>query len=124
MRYWINTASRDHQQSGVEGKETRLKRLAKGDRIVFYAPRRDKKFTAIGEVVDEAPLESDGGFRRQVTFLPAEEAPIQPLIADLEFIRDKQRWGFPFRRGMFEIGEADFKTIARAMRTLEACMET
>ena len=49
MRYWVNTVSRDHVQHGVDGgftqaghgKATGLKRMAKGDRIVFYclAPR-------------------------------------------------------------------------------------
>jgi hypothetical protein len=55
MRYWINTVSRDHVQTGVEGgftqadhgKRTRLKRLERGDRIVFYSPRAEKKFTGL-----------------------------------------------------------------------------
>ena len=127
MRYWINTVSRDHVQAGVgggftqadHGKQTRLKRLEKGDRIVFYSPRTDKKFTAIGEVVDDSPYEAETGWRRKVKFQEARDAPIQPLIEQLEFIRDKKSWGFPFRRGFFEIGEADFHTIARAMGTLE-----
>ena len=127
MRYWINTVSRDHVQTGIEGgftqadhgKETRLRRLAKGDRIVFYSPRTDKKFTAIGEVVDETPYEAETGWRRRMNFLASSEAPIQPLIEQLEFIHDKKSWGFPFRRGFFEIAESDFNTIARAMGTLE-----
>ena len=47
MRYWINTASRDHVKGGVaggftqvdHGKDTRLKRMSKGDGIIFYSPR-------------------------------------------------------------------------------------
>ena len=42
MRYWVNTVSRDHVQRGAagftqagHGKDTRLKRLSKGDRIVI-----------------------------------------------------------------------------------------
>jgi hypothetical protein len=139
MRYWINTISRSHVLIGREGgftqadhgKQTRLKRLAKGDRIVFYSPRTEmqageplQKFTAIGEVVDEVPYQVEmtpdfQPWRRQVRFLDADEAPIQPLIEQLEFISNKKSWGFPFRRGLFEIGEADFKAIARAMGTLE-----
>jgi hypothetical protein len=127
MHYWINTVSRDHVQTGVEGgftqadhgKQSRLKRLGKGDRIVFYSPRTERKFTAIGEVTDDSPYEAATGWRRRMRFFAAEDAPIQPLIEQLEFITNKKIWGFPFRRGLFEIGEADFTAIARAMRTLE-----
>jgi len=134
-RYWINTVSRDHLLNGVEGGFTQvqhgsrsgLRRLAKGDLIVFYSPRTAfeggdplQAFTALAEVSDEAPYQmvmtrDFRPWRRNVRFLPAGEAPIAPLIEPLEFIRDKRRWGFPFRRGLFEIGEADFGRIADAM---------
>jgi predicted RNA-binding protein len=52
-----------------------------------------------------------------VSFRSAGEAAIQPLIEQLEFIRNKKSWGFTFRRGFFEIGEADFKTIEQAMQS-------
>ena len=123
MRYWINTVSRSHVQTGIEGgftqtehgKESRLKRFAKGDQIIFYSPRTDQKFTAIGEVIDEVSYQEETGWRRRMRFATAQEAAIQPLIEQLEFIRNKKSWGFPFRRGMFEIGESDFKIIATAM---------
>ena len=135
MRYWVNTVSRAHVQSGVaggftqadHGSNTRLKRLSKGDGIVFYSPRAEmragekvRRFTAIGEIVDEAPYQVEivpefRPWRRSVKFLPAVEAPIEPLIELLEFIRNKKSWGFIFRRGLFEIGESDFRTIERAM---------
>jgi EVE domain-containing protein len=135
MRYWVNTISRAHVQNGVaggftqadHGKDSRLKRLSKGDAIVFYSPRADmragetvQRFTAIGEIDDDAPYQVEMSpefhpWRRRVKFLPSAEAPIQPLIENLEFIPNKKSWGFPFRRGLFEIKETDFKTIARAM---------
>jgi hypothetical protein len=31
---------------------------------------------------------------------------------------DKRRWGFVFRRGLFQIGEADFRRIAAAMHAV------
>ena len=137
MRYWVNTVSRSHVQNGVaggftqadQGKDTRLKRLSKGDGIVFYSPRTDMRagqavqsFTAIGEVTDEAPYQVEmtpefHPWRRRVTFLPAAEARIRPLIDGLDFIRNKKSWGVVFRRGFFEIGEADFQAIAQAMKT-------
>ena len=132
MRYWINTISRNHVQAGAaggfteadHGRETRLKRLAKGDAIVFYSPRTDikagervQRFTGIARIVDdELWRESEQSpWRRRAEFAPAAEAPVAPLIEDLEFIRNKKSWGVVFRRGFFEIGENDFRTIAMAM---------
>jgi EVE domain len=134
-RYWVNTVSRDHVQKGVSGgftqadhgKDTRLKRMSRGDHIVFYSPRSEfgggerlQRFTALGEIADDAPyqVEMTADFhpwRRQVKFARAEEVPIQPLIESLEFIRNKKSWGFVFRRGFFEIGEDDFQKIETAM---------
>jgi hypothetical protein len=135
MRYFINTISRAHVQKGIEGGFTqadhgddkRLKRIAKGDAIVFYSPRTDfpdgeklQLFTAIGDVLDEAPYEVEmtpdfKPWRRRLAFRECREAPVQPLIEHLSFIPDKKRWGFPFRRGLFEINQSDFETIAQAM---------
>ena len=65
--YWINTVSREHVLTGVEGgftqvdhgKATTLKKLSKDDLIVFYSPRTHfrggeplQKFTAIGRITD------------------------------------------------------------------------
>lgn len=47
--------------------------------------------------------------------LPATEVDIAPLIPALTFLPDKRRWGFPFRRGHFEIPAADMTRIAAAM---------
>jgi hypothetical protein len=55
-------------------------------------------------------------WRRRVTFRACEQAPIKPLIEALEFIKDKRQWGFPFRRGLFEISGVDFHRIAQAMK--------
>ncbi|GAC1429541.1 MAG: EVE domain-containing protein [Thermoanaerobaculia bacterium] len=135
MRYWVNTVSRAHVRNGVaggftqtdHGKDTRLKRLTKGDGIVFYSPRTEMKagdavqsFTAIGEIDDDAPFQVEMTpdflpWRRRVKFLASSEAPIRPLIETLEFIRNKKSWGVVFRRGFFEIGESDFRAIAQAM---------
>ena len=135
MRYWINTVSLDHVQRGAEGGfmqadhggEARLKRLAKGDRIVFYSPRTEfqagrsvQRFTAIAEVLDDEPWQAEvspesGPWRRKVRFLAGRDTPVQPLIESLGFIRNKTSWGVVFRRGLFAIDEPDFATIARAM---------
>lgn len=134
MRCWVSTVSRAHVLEGIAGGftqsdhgDSRLKRLSKGDGIIFYSPRAElrageavQSFTAIGEIADDGPYQVEISpefrpWRRRVSFRPSGEAPIRPLIAELEFIRDKKQWGFPFRRGFFEIGPADFERIERAM---------
>jgi hypothetical protein len=136
MRYWVNTVSNDHVQAGIAGGFTQadhgragtLRRLSTGDLIAFYSPRTRlgggeplQRFTALARVLDAAPYRVQmtptfHPWRRRVEFLPCVEAPIRPLIGELGFIRDKRRWGFPFRRGLFEIGESDFRLIARVMQ--------
>jgi len=135
MSFWINTVSRDHVLIGMEGgftqanhgKRRALARLKRGDLIAFYSPRTDhpdgetlQTFTAIARVVDDEPHQAGmrpdfHPWRRLVEQIQADEAPIRPLIEDLSFLPDKQRWGFPFRRGLFGIGEEDFQRIADAM---------
>ena len=134
--YWINTISREHVQRGVaggftqanHGRPTTLRKLARGDLVVFYSPRESypdgaplQRFTAIGRVIDDAPYQVEmtpdfHPWRRRMAFLPCAEAPIQDLIGSLAFIPDPKRWGFPFRRGLFPIGEDDFRRIAGAMK--------
>jgi EVE domain len=134
-RYWINTVSRDHVLVGVSGgftqanhgKATGVRRLARGDLVAFYSPRMSypdgeplQYFTAIGRVIDDSPYQADMSpdfhpWRRQMQFAECREAPIRDLIGDLAFIKDKTRWGMPFRRGLFEIDVEDFARIADAM---------
>lgn len=135
MKYWINTVSRIHVMRGVEGgftqanhgKPQALKRLKAGDWIVFYSPKKEfegkeplQAFTAIGEVADNElyQVEMTPGFvpwRRKVDFKKCQEIQIYPLIDELSFIKNKSKWGYMFRFGMFEIPEDDFKLITQAM---------
>lgn len=136
VRYYVNTVSGDHLQRGIAGGFTQanhgrisgLKGLRRGDIIVFYSPKTAfeggeplQSFTALGRVADDEPYQAEMSptfhpWRRRVDFLASEVAPIRPLIATLDFIGDKQHWGMPFRRGLFEIPERDFERIAKAMR--------
>ncbi len=134
-RYFVNTVSRDHLQRGIvggftqanHGRPTGLKLLKRGDLIVFYSPKTAfeggeplQAFTALGRVADDAPYRAEMSpsfrpWRRKLEFLPSEEAPIRPLIEELNFLTDKAHWGMLFRRGLFEIPERDFEVIAKAM---------
>jgi len=134
-RCWINTVSRSHVLLGREGgftqadhgRDTRLKRLRKGDLLAFYSPRTDfrggeplQAFTALGRIADEVPYQvemtpSFHPWRRRVTFFESREAPIRPLLDELSFIPDAKSWGMVFRRGLFEVPREDFERIAAAM---------
>lgn len=135
MKYWINTTSQDHVRLGIaggftqanHGKPRLLKRLKAGDYIIFYSPKKSyedgeplQAFTAIGQVKDDKLYQVEMApdfvpWRRDIMFYDCQETPIKPLIGDLHFIKDKTHWGYMFRFGMFEILEADFKLIHRAM---------
>ncbi len=135
MKYWINTVSKDHIQRGLEGGFTQanhgspynLKRMNYGDLIVFYSPKTNFKdgrplqhFTALGKCIDSKPYQVEMSpdfhpWRRDIEFIRCKETPIKALIYDLNFIKDKQKWGFAFRRGMFEITKDDFIKIAHVM---------
>lgn len=134
-RFWIGVASRDHVQTGVQGgfcqlchgKVSAVNRLSPGDWIAYYSPRTQMRggdpvqaFTAIGMINSGAPyyVEMAEGFvpaRRDVAFLPAQDAKIRPLVDDLAFIRSKKNWAYQFRFGLLRIEEPDFLRIASAM---------
>lgn len=138
-RYWIGVASHEHVQRAVEGdfvqvchgKIGTLKYMSKGDWLIYYSPtyqfgREDacRCFTAIGTIDQGEPytFQLSKNFipwRRNVTFMKAKEVPIKPLLEDLSFIKDKKRWGFPFRRGSFEIVHSDFMLIAKNMGVIK-----
>ena len=137
-RYWIGVASKEHVQRGViggfaqicHGKVGPLNRMEEGDWIVYYSPTIKfghkepcQSFTAIGKIKDGNPYsfainEDFIPWRRDVSFVKSREMPIQTLLDELSFIKDKQKWGFPFRRGCFEISQEDFQVISRAMGVL------
>jgi DNA-binding MarR family transcriptional regulator/predicted RNA-binding protein len=133
--YWVSTISRDHVQLSVEGgftqaghgKASGLKRLKADDWLIYYSPKTSlqdgelvQAFTAIGRVVDEElyQVEQAPGFtpwRRNIEFVRSTEAPIRPLIDQLSFIKNKHRWGYIFRTGLFNIPQEDFAVISHAM---------
>ena len=135
VNYWINTVSRDHVKRGVaggftqanHGKPNLLRRMARGDWLVFYSPKTHypegeplQAFTAIGQVSDDEPYQAEMAtdfhpWRRNVEFLACTETPIRPLLDDLDFVEDKSRWGYRFRFGVFKIDEHDFAVIRSAM---------
>lgn len=135
-KYWIGVASYEHVQKGIKGgfaqvchgKIGTLKYMSEGDWLIYYSPTYSfggkdpcRSFTAIGTVDPGEPYifkmsEDFIPWRRNVTFLKSQITPIEPLLEKITFIKDKKKWGFPFKRGSFEICIEDFELIAKSMR--------
>jgi hypothetical protein len=133
--YWIGVTSSDHVAHAVaggfvqlnHGKAGPLERMRVDDGFVYYSPRTAypdgdavQAFTALGRVTGAAIFQADLGggflpFRRNVAFLPANPAPIKPLLDALTFVRSKTHWGAAFRFGFLRVPEHDFARIAAAM---------
>ena len=135
MKYWVGVVSKEHVMRGVHqgnaqirhGKRSGLVRMKAGDGFVYYSPKESfdgntplQAFTAIGRIADDEIWQADeGGFkpwRRRAAYAKSTDAAIHPLLDKLEFTAGKTSWGYLFRYGLFEIDEADFKTIAKAMQ--------
>ena len=135
-QYWVIVASRDHALHGVElgivqanhGKAGPLRRMQPGDGLALYAPKQVygqpapcQCFVALGEV-SEGPVYQEEvsadfqPFRRRAHYEPVTEAPIQPLLGQLEFSAGNPHWGMVLRRGCFAISAADFARIRAALR--------
>lgn len=133
--HWLGVVSRAHVLLGVKGsfmqlnhgKQAPLQKLRAGDLLVVYSPRTDypdgeplQAFTAIGTIVSGEVYQVEMApdfkpYRIDVQFSPCNEAPIQPLIEQLSFIKSKTHWGAAFRFGQLKIPAADFALIAEAM---------
>jgi predicted RNA-binding protein len=133
-RYWIIVASQEHVMLGVaggfaqagHGKRTGLARMHAGDRIIYYSPKIAygadvplHAFTAMGEVLDDEIAQAEMSpdfkpFRRNVKYRQTGVVKIEPLINDLQFIRNKKSWGYAFRFGLLEIQQQDFERIGQA----------
>ena len=133
--YWIGVVAKDHAVLGVaggfaqvnHGKAGPLERMQAGDGFALYSPRTQhpegsplQAFTALGRVRDGNIWQTEVAdgfrpFRRAIDYLPAQEAPIKPLVPELTFIRSKVHWGAPFRYGFLRVPEDDFARIAAAM---------
>ena len=132
---WIAVASAAHARRGRDGgfmqvchgKLAPIRRVQPGDRIAYYAPTvtmggKDtcQCFVSIGLVQAGHPYPFDmgGGFvpnRRDVAYVASQEASILPLLDAFEFVENRQRWGYKFRFGLFDISDHDMLLIAEAM---------
>ncbi len=136
--YWVGVASREHVRAAVEGafcqlshgKQGPVRKLKRGDHLVFYSPRERlgggkpvQAFTALGQILDDAPFQvrQDNAvhpFRRKVHYLDVKEASIHSLLEELSFTQGRSSWGMAFRRGTFKISQQDFDKTERAIKGL------
>ncbi len=134
-KYWIVVASKDQVEQGVAngfvqaglGHVEPLTRMKAGDKVLFYSSKlaynseeKYQCFTAVGEIADNRIVQANAGngfkpFRRRAFFKRCREVSIMPLISELSFIKNKAKWGMPFRFGTLEIPERDFLLISKQM---------
>ena len=132
---WVAVASAEHvalgRAQGImqvgHGTGAPLKRLHTSDRVAYYSPVRVfgtkgvcQAFTAVGVVRDERVYQGDMGggfhpFRKDVDWLPSQEADIRPLLQALSFTQGKANWGCAFRFGLLKVTAADMDVIMQAM---------
>lgn len=142
-KFWIGVACREHVENGVKlgisqfchGKSTPAKRLSRGDFVIYYSSKVTmegkepyQKFTAIGEVIDDAPYQVDMGggfkpFRRNIRYFDAKHTDIKLLVPLLPFIKNKNSWGYVFRYGFLEIDQASFEIIVNGMLNFNPLLE-
>ncbi|MES2282540.1 MAG: EVE domain-containing protein [Pseudomonadota bacterium] len=142
---WIAVASAEHARLGRHsipgfmqvnhGKLAPLKRIQPGDLVAYYSPSvvrgvKDafQSFVSIGVVQPGQPYTGDMGngfvpYRRDVAYVQSKEASILPLLDDLEFVEDRQRWGYKFRFGLFQVSDHDMRLIARVMQADPALLQ-
>ena len=134
---WVVVASAEHARFGRDaafgymqaghGKLGPLKRVSPGDMLAYYSPSsvygvKDElqSFVSIGIVQTGEPYAFDVGkgfvpHRRDVSYLPATETSILPLLDQFDFIENRQRWGHKFRFGLFDINDRDMRIVSQAM---------
>jgi predicted RNA-binding protein len=135
--YWLIVASRNHVFAGIQegftqashGRSSPLEKMNVGDWIAYYSPKRIygdtkpyQKFVAIAKVTGENVFQvklSDTfkPYRREVQYLhDVHETDIKPLLPQLDFIKNKSRWGIFLRNGFRSVSRDDFVLICSEMR--------
>lgn len=135
MRYFLIVASKDHVAKGVEGcfaqaghgKKSSLAKMSQGDWVIYYSGKETleggkpyQKFTAIGQVTDDEPYQvivsnNFQPWRRDIDFYKVEDLEIRPLLDNLQFITNREKWGLHLMSGFVEIKKPDFELIAGKM---------
>ena len=142
-KFWIGVACKEHVDNAVKlgicqfchGKSAPAKRLSRGDFVLYYCSKVTmegaelyQKFTAIGEVIDDLTYQVDMGdgfkpYRRTINYFDGKHIDIKPLVPLLNFIKNKNSWGYVFRFGFLEIDQESFEIIAHGMLGFNPLLE-
>lgn len=133
MTGWLGVVSHAHVLGGradgiaqlCHGKAQPLRRMHRGDWIVYYSPTEElggeplRSFTAIGQILDDEVFSCDTGggfipFRRRVRYADAHEVPLEAIRGRLELCASPS-WGVMLRRGHLPLAPRDLELIAAAM---------
>lgn len=134
-RHWLGVACATHVRRGraqgfmqlCHGRSSPLRRLNPGDGIVYYSPTTEmgvpdgyRHLTAVGRVGAGDPYRVSMApgfepFRRDVSWRPAEEVPIAPLLSSLSFSAGNRNWGYLLRRGLVPLTQEDYALVCEAM---------
>ena len=133
MAFWIGVVHRQQVLIAADegfvsfshGRESTLKTVVPGDRVIYYAPRSKpggppvQAFVAHATVTgDDMELRDFGGrpgHTRRAVYDDVTEVPVRPMLDDLDITRGAANWGGVFRGGKIGLGEADYRTIASSM---------
>ncbi|WP_298257916.1 EVE domain-containing protein [uncultured Litoreibacter sp.] len=133
-RYIIGVVHAQHVAAGKRqsfvafshGKESAVRNLDVGDKVIFYAPKTEfdgapvQAFVGHATITGAAPRQADymtgmPAWVRDAQFDDVTEVPVRPLLEELSFITRPSHWGMSFRQGKFAISEVDYRLIAKAM---------
>lgn len=134
-KYWIGVAHLKQAKAAEgagfvafsHGRESAVRKVSPGDRVIYYSPKTDFEGTAVQAFVALATVMGEPEQRqmpntdftpwtRAAEFTTVSEVPVKPMLEDLTFVTNPRHWGMAFRRSLFEITEGDFILISNAMR--------
>lgn len=109
------------------GKKLAADKVSVGDSVILYAPKTDfegdpvQAFVGLAAVTGEQSTERAfpgtdlTAWTRAARFAKTRDVPVKPMLEDLGFVTNPRYWGMAFRRSLFEISQADFDHIEKAM---------
>jgi hypothetical protein len=121
--WWVDPEAAVGAELGATQNISAWMALAQAHRGVVLTDRLPKIASPFeAGLIDDEPYQVQMSadfhpWRRNVDFLECTQAPIRPLLEQLDFIEDPSRWGYKFRFGVFAIDDHDLDVIRAAMTT-------
>ena len=139
MNYWLFVANNhpfsaedayrlrmSHRLWGIGNRTANRNSLETGDKVVFYLTSPAKTFAGTATIsttdltdeeyerlkTEEVFLNTEFGARLEQIIVWEEPKSIEPLVPQLEFITNKQKWGTNLQGGIIRISEEDYYLIA------------